>query len=96
MTHHIDSDRLRADLKTLLVQRLRLRDVSPDSIGDDDPLVRGPLGLDSIDILDLALAVEERFGVTITDEHLAQEAFQNIAALADYIVKVRSAPAGSA
>jgi acyl carrier protein len=92
MALDLDTDRLRADLKALLVQRLRLRDVAPDAIGDDDALVRGPLGLDSIDILDLALAVEERYGVRITDEQLAREAFRSVAALADHIVKVRPEP----
>lgn len=89
------SGQLRADLKTLLVQRLRLRDVSPLSIADDEPLVRGPLGLDSIDILELALAVEDRYGVKITDEQIGQQAFRTIAALADFIVESRPAPGGA-
>jgi acyl carrier protein len=88
------AEQLREELKILLVERLRLRDVSPASITDDEPLVRGPLGLDSIDILELALAVEDRYGVRITDEQIGQQAFQTIAALAAFIQDARRRPAG--
>jgi acyl carrier protein len=82
------SDDLRplcAELKVLLVKKLRLRDVAPESIDDDAPLIKGPLGLDSIDILELALAVEKKYDVKISDEQLGQEAFQTVAALARFV-----------
>jgi acyl carrier protein len=87
---------LRADLKALLVARLRLRDVDPASIDDDASLVGGTLGLDSIDMLELALAVEERYGVKITDEQLAQTAFRSIAALAVFVAAEGGAPKAGA
>ena len=90
MTGEETTARLRADLKALLIRKLRLRDVTPDSITDDEPLVRGPLALDSIDILELALAVEERYGVKISDEQLGQTAFRSIAALAEFVHVARS------
>jgi acyl carrier protein len=86
-----DAASLRAELKALLILKLRLRDVGAGSITDTEPLMRGPLGLDSIDILELALAVEERYGVKISDEELGQKAFRSIAALADFIAEVRVA-----
>ena len=76
---------LRAGLKRVLVARLRLRDVAPESIGDHDPLVGGPLGLDSIDLLDLALGVEETYGVAIGDEEIGPAVFRSIASLADFV-----------
>jgi acyl carrier protein len=82
---------LRIELKDLLVKRLRLRGVAPASIVDDDPLVKGPLGLDSIDILELALAVEEAYGFKIADEKLGKEAFGSIAALASFVKASRRA-----
>lgn len=75
---------LRSELKRLLVKRLRLHGVDPESIRDDDPLLKGPLGLDSIDILEVALAVEEVHGLKIDDE-VGQQAFRSISALAEYI-----------
>jgi len=81
----MDAKELRQDLKTLLVKRLRLRGVDPASIGDDDPLLKGPLGLDSIDLLELALVIEEVYGLKIGDEQLEQGMFNSIAALAEFV-----------
>jgi hypothetical protein len=68
---------LRADLKLLVIRKLRLHG--------------GPLGLDSIDILELVLAVEERYGVKIGDEERGRKAFGSIAALAGFILEARAA-----
>jgi len=87
----VDPALLRADLKELLIRKLRLREVGAASITDTEPLIRGPLGLDSIDILELALAVEERYGVKISDEELGQKAFRSIAALADFVLEAHPA-----
>jgi len=56
-----------AEMKTLLVERLTL-DVDAALIGDDQPLFGRGLELDSIDTLELAMAVEEKYGVMITDD----------------------------
>jgi acyl carrier protein len=54
-------------VKKLLVDRLSL-DIDPAMIGDDQPLFGRGLELDSIDTLELAVAVQEELGVTITDD----------------------------
>ena len=56
-----------SDVKHLLVDRLAL-DVEPAMIGDDQPLFGRGLELDSIDTLELAMAIEESYGVAITDD----------------------------
>lgn len=58
---------LTSAVKELLVDRLAL-DVDAAHIGDDQPLFGRGLELDSIDTLELAMAVEDRFGVVITDD----------------------------
>jgi acyl carrier protein len=85
---------LRSELKALLVARLRLQHVDPASIADDDPLVGGALALDSIDMLELALAVEEKYGVKVTDAERAQAAFRTIAALAGFVAAHGRGPTG--
>lgn len=55
------------EMKELLVDRLTLP-IDPGMIGDDQPLFGRGLELDSIDTLELAMAVEEKFGVIITDD----------------------------
>jgi acyl carrier protein len=56
-----------AEVKSLLVERLGL-ETAPGMIGDDQPLFGRGLELDSIDTLELALAVEDAFGVIVTDD----------------------------
>lgn len=55
------------EVKALLVDRLAL-EVEPSRIGDDQPLFGRGLELDSIDTLELAMAIEDGFGVVITDD----------------------------
>jgi acyl carrier protein len=77
--------KLRLDLKKLLVKRLRLEGVAPESIDDDAPFVGAPLQLDSIDLLELALAVEEAYGIKIDDDELGKAAFRSIGSLAEFL-----------
>ncbi len=94
MTSMRDDRPLKQELKHLLVERLRIPGVSPESIADDDPLVGGPLGLDSIDMLELTLAVEERYGLKVDDEKVGREAFRSIATLAGFVRGQRASGAG--
>jgi acyl carrier protein len=90
----IDDTRLRRELKELLIERLRLPGVTPESIDDADPLVGSALGLDSIDILELTLALEERYGLKVADEKLAREAFRSIATLAAFVRQQQGSASG--
>src|SRR5438552_13304585 len=61
------SDPLTLRLKTLIVQTLKLDDVRPEEIPDDEPLIGSPrYGLDSIDALELVVKLEKEFGVKIS------------------------------
>ncbi len=76
---------LRESLKRLIVERLNLIDITPEDIGDDLPLFKTGLGLDSIDALELTLNVEKEYGVKIANSEQALEAFQSVATLAAFI-----------
>jgi acyl carrier protein len=76
---------LRETLKKLIVDRLNLIDVTPADIGDELPLFKTGLGLDSIDALELTLAVEKEYGVKVANSEQALEAFQSVTTLADFI-----------
>ena len=54
---------LALELKKIIVEALALEDIAPDEIETDAPLFVEGLGLDSIDALELAMALDERFGV---------------------------------
>ena len=78
-------DPLTARLKKLIVDTLRLEDIAPADIPDNEPLVGGGLSLDSIDALELAVRLEKEFGIKIASSEEARRAFESVAALAAYI-----------
>ena len=82
---------LRENLKKLIVERLNLIDVTPEDIGDDLPLFKTGLGLDSIDALELTLQVEKEYGVKVANSEQALKAFQSVATLAEFIESHRQA-----
>jgi len=80
-----DREALKQKLKELLITGLRLQDVVPAGIADDQPIFVDGLGLDSIDALELVVLIEEHFGVAIPDEEVGKKAFASINALSEYI-----------
>jgi acyl carrier protein len=78
-------DTLTVRLKQLIVETLRLEDIAPADIPDNEPLVGGGLSLDSIDALELAVRLEKEFGIKIASSEEARRAFESVAALAAYI-----------
>ena len=80
------SDPLILRLKTLIVATLKLTDVEPADIPDDEPLIGSPrLGLDSIDALEHVLAIEKAFGVKIGSSEESRKALATVSTLAAYI-----------
>ncbi len=59
---------LHLEIKTLIVSTLALEGVAPESIADDRPLFGEGLGLDSIDAIELGVAIRKRYGITIDAE----------------------------
>lgn len=79
------SDPLRAQLKQLIVRTLKLDDLKPEDIGDDDPLIGSGLNLDSIDALELVVTLEKEFGIKITSSEESRAALASVAHLADFV-----------
>jgi acyl carrier protein len=84
-------EKLRREIKELIITSLNLEDLTPDQIVDDAPLFQEGLGLDSIDALELAVAIERRYRVTIPDEAVGKKVFQSVTALADYVAENQAA-----
>ncbi len=85
----MNRDEVKQMLRNMIVQELRLEGITPDEVGDDLPLTGARLGFDSIDILELIVAIERRFGVRIRDGATAAAALESINALADYVLTNR-------
>jgi acyl carrier protein len=80
------SDSLESRLKKLIVESLMLEDVKPEDIETEAPLFVEGLGLDSIDALELALAIHQEFGVkTSPEDERNREIFHSVKSLAEFI-----------
>ncbi len=87
----MDRDAARNKLKQLIVSELGLAGTSPTEIDDGAPLLGGTLGLNSLDAIQVAIAVEEQFGVRLPEGEEARELFASVDALVEFIVSRRTA-----
>jgi len=87
----VDHENLKRSIKQLIIDELDLRDRTLDDIEDEAPLFGSGLGLDSLDALQLAMAIEERFGVRLPEGEAARPVFASVAALAREVERMRSA-----
>ena len=78
-------ENLKKDLKEMLVRDLKLQDVTPEEIGDADPLFEQGLGLDSLDAVELVVLINKHYGIQIQDMEEGRVAFASVNALADFI-----------
>ncbi len=82
-------DELKQQLKEIIIKTSNLEDVDPSDIENSAPLFVEGLGLDSIDALELSVALDVNFGVNITDSEIAKAAFASIDTLAAYVSEHR-------
>ena len=82
---------LERELKELIVEALMLEDVAPDDIESEAPLFIEGLGLDSIDALEIAMVLEQRYGVAPDEDGEANRArFACVRSLAAYVAEART------
>ncbi len=85
---------LKRELKELLVAELNLTGRDPASIDDDTPLFGGGLNLDSLDALQIAMFIEERYGLVVPDGADARPIFSSVTALANFVESTRAGRVG--
>jgi acyl carrier protein len=78
-------DPLKTRLKHLIVTTLKLEDVTPAELADDEPLIGSGLNLDSIDALELVVTLEKEFGIKIGSSEESRQALASISHLAEFI-----------
>jgi acyl carrier protein len=76
---------LKTEIKALLETELDLSTQQVEIMTDDAVLFGEGVGLDSLDALQIAMSIEERFGVKIPEDESARPIFANIQSLADYV-----------
>jgi len=82
-----------SELKQKIIDTLGLMDVTAEDINEDDQLIAGPLGLDSIDVLEMVMMLEEDYGVVIDNKELGEAVFATLKSLAQYVSEHRTADA---
>lgn len=82
---------LEQELKQLIIDTLDLEDISVDDIVSDEPLFLDGLGLDSIDALELGLALQKTYGVKLdSDSEETRQHFASVTALANFVESARA------
>ena len=85
-----------ADIKRLIVQSLNLPGVNPADIDDDAPLFGTGLGLDSVDALELVVALEHAYGIQVADDQIGRKVFASARTLTDFVNERLGTPRGVA
>ncbi len=83
----MDRDQHKLQLKKHMIQYLNLLEITPEDIGDDQPLFGEGLGLDSIDSLELAVLLEREYNIKITDPKEGRKIFVDVNTIVDYILQ---------
>jgi acyl carrier protein len=78
------------ELKRLIIHTLKLEEITPEEIADDGPLFGEGLGLDSIDALELVVALEKTYGVVIPDSEMGKKIFRSVNDLAHFVKEQQS------
>jgi len=82
---------IKQDIRKLMVENLMLQ-IGPDEIGDDQPLFGpGSVGLDSVDALQLVVALDKTYGLKIADPEAAKQILQSVNTIAEAVVKHQAA-----
>jgi acyl carrier protein len=73
---------IRKRLKELIIRGLRIEDMTPDQLADDEPLLSGQLNIDSLDVLQLILEIERSFSIKLVTGEFVRSQWETIDTLA--------------
>jgi len=91
----MDRKEIRDQLKPLILNSLRMEDLTPADMSDDQPLLDGDLEIDSVDILQLVLDIERHFGIKLVTAEFQRDAWKTVDSLAATIEEKLQEAAGS-
>ena len=82
-------DELMEDLKVQIADQLKLKNVKPEDIGDDEPLFGDGLGLDSLDILELIVLLRQKYKLRVVKAEDGPKVFRSVKSMAEFITANR-------
>jgi acyl carrier protein len=81
---------LEEEIKSIIITALSLEDITPQEIDPEAPLFGEGLGLDSIDALELGIAIKKKFNITLSAEDKEnQKHFYSVRTLSEFIAKTK-------
>ena len=84
-------EKLENELKSFIIQTLALEDIAPEDITSEMQLFGGGLGLDSVDALELGVALQKHYGIKVeAGENDTRERFACVRNLAAYVAEARA------
>ena len=85
------NEALKQEIKQVVIDALRLEDVKPEDLSDSTPLFGNEeLGLDSVDAVELVVAIQRRYGARIADQNLARDVLSSVETIAAFVAASRS------
>lgn len=89
----MENTELATEVKSVIISAVNLHHVDPTSIVATTSLRDGGLGLDSIDMLEVVIAIEQHFGVKVADPEVGKRHFRTVGTIAEFIRNLKSAEA---
>jgi acyl carrier protein len=80
---------LKTEIKELIIQTLNIKNIRPEQVPDSVPLFspENILNLDSIDGIELVMAIQDRFQVRIADQNVARNVLESIDSIAEFLIR---------
>jgi|KBSMisStaDraftv2_1062788.scaffolds.fasta_scaffold763317_2 acyl carrier protein len=78
-------DKLISELKEQIAAQLKMKNIKPGDIGDDEPLFGAGLGLDSLDVLELIVLLKQQYKLRVATAEDGQKVFRSVRTMAEYI-----------
>ena len=88
---HHDLNSLKLNIKELIVDVANLPDTKPADIGDSMNLYKDGLGLDSIDLLELVVTLEKKYGIKVRNDDRGREILRDVNGIANAIFHLEGA-----
>ncbi|MBE0646652.1 MAG: acyl carrier protein [Bacteroidales bacterium] len=87
------TDELKLEIKDLIMSTLNITDVDPNAVSNNEPLFGGnnALTLDSVDGIEIIMALQRKYNVRLNDQNLARHIIQSIDTIAEFISRERPA-----
>jgi acyl carrier protein len=87
-------DDLKLEIKKLIMSTLAINDIDPNEVDDEKPLFGGDnaLTLDSVDAIEIIMAIQRTYNVRIADQHVAREVVRSIDSIARFITEQKTNP----